>query len=87
MSDPYATLGVGRNSTDAEIKSAYRKLAKQHHPDIGGDQQKFAEISAAYDNIKDAQARQHYEAQQFEPQGFGQSQNQFGTPSFGNHFN
>jgi len=87
MSDPYATLGVGRNSTDAEIKSAYRKLAKQHHPDIGGDQQKFAEISAAYDNIKDAQARQNFEAQQFEPQGFGQSHSPFGHNPFGDHFN
>lgn len=61
MSDPYNILGVGRNSTDAEIKSAYRKLAKQYHPDIGGDQQRFAEITNAYDQIKDQDSRQNFD--------------------------
>ena len=42
MIDPYSTLGVGKNATDAEIKSAYRRLAKQWHPDAGGDETKFA---------------------------------------------
>ena len=37
MRDPYQTLGVDKNATADDIKSAYRKLAKQHHPDLGGD--------------------------------------------------
>ena len=74
MSDPYATLGVNRNSSDSEIKSAYRRLAKKHHPDIGGDQERFSEISSAYDNIKDAQARQNFDNP---PSNFQQSQSPF----------
>lgn len=57
MIDPYFVLGVGKNSSDADIKAAYRKLAKEHHPDKGGSHEKFAEINAAYDSIKDADAR------------------------------
>ena len=64
MNDPYNILGVSRSSNDAEIKSAYRKLAKQHHPDIGGDQDKFSEINGAYDSIKDQQSRQNFDNDQ-----------------------
>jgi curved DNA-binding protein len=59
MSNPYTVLGVSAGATDAEIKAAYRKLAKQHHPDRGGDNNKFAEINAAYDSIKDVESRLH----------------------------
>ena len=41
MIDPYNTLGVSKNATDTEIKSAYRRLAKQYHPDAGGNESKF----------------------------------------------
>jgi hypothetical protein len=54
MTDHYATLGVARNATQDEIKRAFRKLASQHHPDKGGDTQKFQEIQAAYDTLGDA---------------------------------
>ena len=64
MQNPYDTLGVSRDSTDTEIKQAYRKLAKKYHPDAGGDQKRFAEISSAYDSIKDAEARFQNEQQQ-----------------------
>jgi len=53
--DPYRVLGVSPSATDDEIKKAYRKLAKEYHPDIHPDrafaQQKMAEINAAYDQI------------------------------------
>ena len=56
MSDPYQVLGVDRNATDEEIKRAYRKLAKQYHPDANpGDAyaaKKMKEINDAYDQIK-----------------------------------
>ena len=60
MNNPYDVLGVNTNSTDEEIKSAYRRLAKKHHPDAGGDQKRFAEISSAYDSIKDSNSRETY---------------------------
>ena len=54
MDDPYKTLGVKENATAAEIKSAYRKLAKQHHPDLNsGNAERFKNISSAYDVLSD----------------------------------
>jgi len=66
--DHYTTLGINRNSSEDEIKRAYRKLAAQHHPDRGGDTQKFQEIQAAYDVLGDPQKRAQYDNPQ--PQGF-----------------
>ena len=63
--DPYATLGVSRNASDAEIKRAYRKLARKHQPDRNPDdaaaEAKFKEVQAAYEKIGDASKRQEYE--------------------------
>ena len=64
MTDYYTTLGVGKTATQEEIKRAYKKLANIHHPDKGGDQTKFKEISAAYDTIGDKQKRAEYDNQQ-----------------------
>lgn len=61
MSDHYATLGVARTATPDEIKRAFRKLASQHHPDKGGNTQKFQEIQAAYDTLGDAVKRADYD--------------------------
>jgi curved DNA-binding protein len=55
--DYYATLGLNRGATDAEIKKAYRSLAMKHHPDRGGDQNKFKEISTAYEALSDPEKK------------------------------
>jgi DnaJ-class molecular chaperone len=63
--DYYETLGVKRNSSEEEIKSAYRKLARQYHPDRNpGDKQaeaKFKEVQEAYDVLSDKTKRTHYD--------------------------
>jgi curved DNA-binding protein len=64
----YATLGVAELATPEEIKSAYRKLAKQHHPDLGGDVTKFQQISEAYETLADTDKRAHYNHQLRNPQ-------------------
>ena len=56
--DYYATLGLQRNASDAEIKKAYRSLAMKYHPDRGGDEKRFKEISQAYDFLSDPEKKQ-----------------------------
>lgn len=56
--DYYATLGLRRGASDADIKKAYRSLAMKHHPDRGGDEKKFKEISQAYEFLSDPQKKQ-----------------------------
>ena len=53
MTNLYDTLGVAKNASADEIKKAYRKLAREHHPDSGGDETKFKEIQGAYDVLSD----------------------------------
>lgn len=55
--DYYSTLGLSRGASDEEIKKAYRKLAMKHHPDRGGDQNKFKEISTAYEALSNPEKR------------------------------
>ena len=63
--DYYKTLGVGKNASDEEIKKAYRKLARQYHPDRNpGDkkaEERFKEISQAHDVLSDADKRKAYD--------------------------
>ena len=57
----YETLEVEKDATPAQIKKAYRKLAVKHHPDKGGDEHKFKEISAAYEILSDEEKRKAYD--------------------------
>jgi curved DNA-binding protein len=59
MQNPYQTLGVNKDATADEIKRSYRKLASQHHPDKGGDKNRFQEIQAAYETLSDPRKRAH----------------------------
>ena len=53
MSNLYQILGLERSASADDIKKAYKKLAVQNHPDKGGDEKKFQEISNAYDVLSD----------------------------------
>ena len=74
--DYYKTLGVARTASADEIKKAFRKLARTHHPDAGGDEAKFKEINEAYEVLGDEKKRELYDqygtanANQI-PQGWG----------------
>jgi len=63
--DHYETLGVARDATDEEIKRAYKKLARTHHPDVNpgdnGSEAKFKEIGAAYEVLSDPERRSRYD--------------------------
>ena len=68
----YTTLEVSPNASDAEIKKAYRKLARQYHPDVNKDpkaEEKFKEINAAYEVLSDKEKRAKYD--QFGDSMFG----------------
>ncbi len=63
--DYYATLGIGRSASQDEIKAAYKKLAKQHHPDLNKDNKqseaKFKEVNEAYRILSDEKKRASYD--------------------------
>ena len=59
--DYYEVLGLKKGATADEIKKAYRKLAKEHHPDKGGSEDKFKEISEAYDTLSDSDKKNNYD--------------------------
>ncbi len=73
--DPYSVLGVGRNASDVEIKRAFRKKARQFHPDRNPDdpsaEAKFKEVQSSYESIATAKDRSEYEQQQRMSSMFG----------------
>jgi DnaJ-class molecular chaperone len=73
MRDPYTVLGVARDADAATIKKAYRRLAKQHHPDLKpGDAknvERFKEINAAYGIVGDAEQRARFDRGEIDANG------------------
>ncbi|PTE22493.1 molecular chaperone DnaJ [Cereibacter changlensis JA139] len=71
--DPYETLGVPKTATSAEIKTAYRKLARSNHPDLhlddAGAEARFKTISAAHDILKDPATRARFDAGEIDAEG------------------
>ena len=57
----YEVLGVEKNASENEIKKAYRKLAMEHHPDKGGNENKFKMINEAYSVLSDPNKRKTYD--------------------------
>jgi len=83
MADYYDTLGVARGASEKDIRTAFRKLARKHHPDVNdsdpASEEKFKEINEAYTVLSDADSRRKYDrygddwkrAGDFEQSGFG----------------
>lgn len=73
MADPYKTLGVARDANEADIKKAYRKLAKQLHPDRNKDNpkasEKFSQVTNAYDLLNDKDKRARFDRGEIDGDG------------------
>ena len=73
MRDPYSVLGVGKGSDEKEIKSAFRKLAKKHHPDQNKDdpraKERFSEVNSAYEILGDKKKRRQFDAGEIDAEG------------------
>src|SRR3954449_1372317 len=84
--DPYKTLGVDKKASEDDIKKAYRKLARENHPDRNPDdpqaEERFKEVQGAYDTLSDPDKRKEYDAGgRFA--GFGRGGGQGAPPGFG----
>ena len=83
MADPYATLGVARGATEADIKKAYRKLAKELHPDRNKDNKaasdRFTKVTQAYDLLTDKDKRARFDRGEIDGDGNPTSPFGFGT--------
>jgi|7_EtaG_2_1085326.scaffolds.fasta_scaffold19218_4 molecular chaperone DnaJ len=77
MKDYYKILGLDPTISKEEIKKTYRKLSKLYHPDRGGDENKFKEISEAYNTLSDERKRQDYDNRRNNPFGGMEGGNPF----------
>lgn len=81
MADPYKTLGVAKTATDEEIRKAYRKLAKEYHPDLNPSNKsaeaRFKEISAANAILGDPEKRRAYDAGEIDETGAPQAERRY----------
>ncbi|MDQ2103379.1 DnaJ domain-containing protein, partial [Azospirillum isscasi] len=73
MRDPYQILGLSRSASADDIKKAYRKLAKEFHPDLkpgnAANEERFKEISAAYTLLSDAEKRARFDRGEIDASG------------------
>ncbi len=90
MADPYATLGVARGATEADIKKAYRKLAKELHPDRNKDNKaasdRFSKVTQAYDLLTDKDKRARFDRGEIDGEGNPASPFGFGNGAGGGGF-
>jgi DnaJ-class molecular chaperone len=81
MADPYQTLGLTKTATDEDIRKAYRKLAKEHHPDLNpgnkAAEARFKDISAAYALLSDPEKRRAFDAGEIDASGQPQAERRF----------
>lgn len=94
MKDPYEILGVSSSATDKEIKTAFKQIARKHHPDLHPDDKQaeaiFKEASAAYDLLKDKEKRRRFDAGEIDASGADRPQQRYyrdytGTGPFASH--
>ncbi|MEG3091228.1 DnaJ C-terminal domain-containing protein [Sphingomonas sp. PB1R3] len=87
MADPYQTLGVGRTASEADIKKAYRKLAKELHPDRNKDNpkaaEKFSQVTNAYDLLNDKDKRARFDRGEIDGDGNPASPFGYGGGGYG----
>src|SRR5690606_1027866 len=87
MRDPYSVLGVAKTAKPEEIKSAFRKLAKKHHPDQNKDdpkaQERFAELNQAYEILGDKDKRGQFDRGEIDAEGKPAFQGFAGGQGFG----
>jgi DnaJ-class molecular chaperone len=86
----YDVLGLTRDATADDVKKAYRKLAREHHPDKGGDPEKFKKVQEAYEVLSDPEKRQNFDrfgTPEGNPNGFpGPNPNDIFAQMFGGAF-
>jgi len=72
----YEELGLEKNATKSEIKSSYRSLVKKHHPDAGGEKERFLAIQNAWENLNDPIKKAEYDRKIFPSKGSFDSLNE-----------
>ena len=86
---PYDVLGLTRDATADDVKKAYRKLAREHHPDKGGDPEKFKKVQEAYEVLSDPEKRENFDrfgTAEGNPNGFPPNPNDIFAQMFGGAF-